>query len=300
MDVDLRVRDDCPKANKWPSLAMTSLVHFTNDPGRVLADGSGLLESDPVAHNVVLTLLHRRVEAPEPGRYWIVETDGEPAGVVFQSPLSFAATLTPMPMGAVAAVVDTIVEQHVALPGVNGDAATAARFAGHWTERTKSAARPVQGQRVYEVERVIPARPAGGELRRAVASDRDPLVAMFNAFSAESGEGLPPQDPYEVVDRRVRAGQLWLWDDDGSVSMAGVTEPVAGVARIGPVYTPPGRRGSGYASALVAEMSAGVLAAGNRCILYTDMGNPVSNSVYRGIGYRAVSEAIRYQFTEGH
>jgi predicted GNAT family acetyltransferase len=279
---------------------MTSLVQFTNDPGRVLADSAGLLESDPVAHNVVLTLLHRRVEAPEPGRYWIIESDGEPAGVVFQSPLSFAVTLTPMPMAAVTTVVDFIVEQRVALPGVNGDAATAARFAGHWTERTKSAARPVQGQRIYEVERVIPARPAGGQLRRAAAGDRDLLVSWFDAFSAESGEGLPPQDPYEVVDRRVRAGQLWLWDDDGSVSMAGVTEPVAGVARIGPVYTPPGRRGSGYASALVAEMSAGVLAEGNRCILYTDLGNPVSNSVYRGIGYRAVGEAIRYQFTEGH
>jgi predicted GNAT family acetyltransferase len=279
---------------------MTSRVRFTNDPNRVLADAAGVLASDPVAHNVVLTLLHRRVELPEPGRYWIVEADGEPAGVVFQSPLSFAATLTPMSTAAVTAVVDTITEQHVALPGVNGDAATAARFAGHWAERTKSAARPVQGQRVYEIERLIPARPAGGQLRRAAASDRETLVAWFNAFSAESGEGLPPQDPYEVVDRRVRAGQLWLWEDGGSVSMAGVTEPMAGVARIGPVYTPPERRGSGYASGLVADMSAGVLAEGNRCILYTDLGNPVSNSVYRGIGYRTVGEAIRYQFTEGH
>jgi hypothetical protein len=89
----------------------------------------------------------------------------------------------------VTAVVDTIVEQNVALPGVNGDAATAAAFAGHWTERTKSAGRPVQGQRVYEVERVIPARPAGGRSRRADTGDREILVAWFNAFSAESGEG---------------------------------------------------------------------------------------------------------------
>jgi hypothetical protein len=161
---------------------MTSLVRFTNDPNRVLADAAGVLASDPVAHNVVLTLLHRRVELPESGRYWIIETDGDPAGVVFQSPLSFAATLTPMTRAAVTAAVDTIVEQNVDLPGVNGDAATAAAFAGHWTERTKSAARPVQGQRVYEVERVIPARPAGGWSRRADTGDREILVAWFNAF----------------------------------------------------------------------------------------------------------------------
>jgi predicted GNAT family acetyltransferase len=47
----------------------------------------------------------------------------------------------------------------------------------------------------------------------------------------------------------------------------------------------------------VAAVSAGVLAAGRRCILYTDLGNPTSNSVYRRIGYRAVVECLRYRFT---
>ena len=36
--------------------------------------------------------------------------------------------------------------------------------------------------------------------------------------------------------------------------------------------------------------------AGHRCILYTDLGNPTSNSVYRRIGYRAVAEALRFRF----
>ena len=35
---------------------------------------------------------------------------------------------------------------------------------------------------------------------------------------------------------------------------------------------------------------------GHRCILYTDLGNPISNSVYRRIGYRAVAEGIQYRF----
>jgi uncharacterized protein len=36
--------------------------------------------------------------------------------------------------------------------------------------------------------------------------------------------------------------------------------------------------------------------AEHRCILYTDLGNPTSNSVYRRIGYRAVAAALRYRF----
>jgi len=36
--------------------------------------------------------------------------------------------------------------------------------------------------------------------------------------------------------------------------------------------------------------------AGFRCILYTDLANPTSNSIYRRIGYRAVAEGLRYRF----
>jgi predicted GNAT family acetyltransferase len=31
-------------------------------------------------------------------------------------------------------------------------------------------------------------------------------------------------------------------------------------------------------------------------MLYTDLANPTSNSIYRRIGYRAVAEVLRYGF----
>jgi uncharacterized protein len=52
-------------------------------------------------------------------------------------------------------------------------------------------------------------------------------------------------------------------------------------------------RSHGYARACVAELSASTLQQGHRCILYTDLANPASNSVYRRIGYRAVDEGLR-------
>ena len=54
--------------------------------------------------------------------------------------------------------------------------------------------------------------------------------------------------------------------------------------------------GRPYAGACVAALSARVLAAGQRCILSTDRANPTSNAVYRRLGYRAVSEGLRYEF----
>ena len=78
--------------------------------------------------------------------------------------------------------------------------------------------------------------------------------------------------------------------------MAANSEPVEGVIRMQAVYTPPERRNRGYAGACVAGLSRRMQQAGHRCILYTDLGNPTSNSVYRRIGYRAVREGLRYRF----
>jgi hypothetical protein len=161
-------------------------VRASGDPATVLVEAEAFLSGDPVRHNVILTLLHARIAFPEPGRYWIADVDGAPAGVVFQSPLDFFATITPMEPPAVAAVVDAIVEDGVILPGVNGAAATAARFAGQWTERTKSAASPVEGGRIYEVEKVIEAQPTAGALRPADEADRELLIDWMAAFQLET------------------------------------------------------------------------------------------------------------------
>jgi predicted GNAT family acetyltransferase len=263
----------------------------TDDPSVVLERAGDLLTGEPVANNVMLTLLHARVAAPLPGRYWVVDP-ADCAGVVFQSPTVFPALVSPMRAESVDAAVEKIAAARVALPGVNGDAATAARFAGAWTEATKSAATPVLGQRIYEVREVTRPRPAAGRFRRAEAGETGLIVAWTFAFQDEIGEARDAS----AVARRVEQGQFWLWDDDGPVSMAALSEPTTGVVRVQAVYTPEERRGHGYASGCVAALSARALDSGHRCILYTDLANATSNAIYRSIGYRAVSEGLRYRF----
>lgn len=272
-------------------------VRAMEDPGRVLDEAGAFLADDPVRNNVILTVLHTRAHFPQSGRYWVVHKDGRTAGVVLQSPLRYIATLTPMPDDAVRAAVDVIVDEGASLPGVNGVAATAACFAGHWGERTRSGAQPVQGQRVYEVDSVTSFESASGEMHRAATGDRDLLIDWFQRFQVDIGEPAGG-DVTAIVERRLRAGHLWLWDDGGPAALAGLSDPMAGVVRVGPVYTPPERRRCGYASSLVAATSNAACSHGYRCILYTDLGNPTSNSIYRALGYRAVAEALRYRFDQ--
>jgi uncharacterized protein len=269
-------------------------VERTDSPSDALVAAGAHLATDPIRHNLVLTLLHNRAAHPEPGRYWVVREGVRAAGVVLQSPLGFAATATPMAAPAIAAGIDAVVTEGVRLPGVTGEALTAARFAGHWTERTGTGAWPVQGQRLYEVDEVVARPTPGGRERAATAYDLEVAIRWFEAFGVEIGDARDDLAP--LVARRLTAGHLWFWEQDGPVALGAVSDPVEGVARIGPVYTPPERRGRGYGSALVAALSAAVRARGTRCILYTDLANPTANSMYRKLGYRAVAEALRYRF----
>jgi len=79
-----------------------------------------------------------------------MERDGA-VGLVLQSPLTFAATLKPTDRRITTAMVDVIAAADVFLPRANGDAATAASFAGHWSKRRKTGATPFQGDLLYEL-----------------------------------------------------------------------------------------------------------------------------------------------------
>jgi predicted GNAT family acetyltransferase len=191
-------------------------------------------------------------------------------------------------------MVDAIVKADVSLPGINGDAATAATFAGHWSERRKSAATPFQGNRLYELLEVGEVAGVEGQLHQALPRDRSLMIHWTRAFQIEIDE---PADGTELrVDRGLAAGEFWLWDGGEPMSMAVSRRPVEGVVRVAGVYTPPEKRKRGYAAACVHALSKHMRDAGYRCALYTDLANPTSNSIYRRIGYRAILEVLRYRF----
>jgi uncharacterized protein len=270
-------------------------VLFNEDPAVVLKRADAFLASRAVEHNLILSLLHARVAHAERGRYWIA-LDGEKAvGVVIQSPLEYPAVLTPMEPEAVSAIVDAIAKAGVKLPGVNGDAATAAGFAGQWSERCKSAATPFQGLRLYEFLEAAEVPSVEGQLRQAGPEDRALMILWTRAFQDEIGEHA--DDTELRVDRGLAAGHIWVWDHQGeTMSMAVGREPTQGVVRIAGVYTPPRRRNRGCAAACVHALSLHLRSSGYRCILYTDLANPTSNSIYRRIGYKAILEGLRYKF----
>jgi predicted GNAT family acetyltransferase len=267
----------------------------TDDVAKVVEEAGSFLRSDPVQHNLILTLLEQRCAQPESGRYGVVSLEGEVVGVSFQSPLAFHASITPMPVAAIEPLVDELADVGPELPGVSGAAAVAARFAGRWAELLKVPAVPVEGQRLYELRVLQPPVGVPGELRAATSSDLDLIVRWAKGFEEDTGSHVPMVD---VLCQRMADGLTRIWDDDGPVSMAGFTVPIGRVSRIGHVYTPSEHRGRGYAAACTAAISQVAFDSGaDRCILYTQLSNPTSNAIYRRLGYESVGDQVRYSFT---
>lgn len=187
------------------------------------------------------------------------------------------------------------------LPGVNGPGTTAASFARVWAARTGVRADRTMPQRIYALREVIDPGPIAGTMHDAHLDDVELRAGWMCEFAAEALNEITDPDEARDISTRVltsAAGGHVLWKIAGEpVALAGFGGPTPNGIRIGPVYTPPRHRGNGYASALVAGLSARLIARGRRfCFLYTDLNNTTSNKIYSRIGYEPVCDADVYAF----
>ena len=118
------------------------------------------------------------------------------------------------------------------------------------------------------------------------------------AFSVDCGFGsVDVPNAVEKVRNLLNAKTLYVWEDDIPVSQAAAGRKTLNGVVVNAVYTPPHYRGKGYATSCVANLSRHLLESGYKfCSLFTDLGNPVSNSIYRKIGYQPVCDYDEYKF----
>jgi GNAT superfamily N-acetyltransferase len=219
-------------------------------------------------------------------------------GVAYGDEAKFAALRTP-PWPLLASPLESGADEFVELwlgadpdvGSVSSVPATAQAIASAWKRQTGGSTRRTLREAMHILEEVKdPPRPARGELRVADAGERSLLVGWTQEFVTEAGLTGATQAE-SIVDGRMRRDCLLVWHDEQAVSMVGVTPEVAGVVRIGPVYTPPALRRRGYAGSAVAAASRRALAQGaQRCMLYTDLDNPTSNKIYAEVGYRRTDD----------
>lgn len=156
-----------------------------------------------------------------------------------------------------------------------------------------------EAQRVYELTAVTSQPFVPGRSRQATMDDLPLTTRWVYDFCVDVGqEMLGMKEAHEAAQQAIARGELLLWEDAGqTVSMAAVARPGRRGICISKVYTPPGLRCRGYASACVAALSQRQLDGGwEACWLFTNLANPTSNSIYQKIGYRPMADWSYYVF----
>ncbi|UVI30119.1 GNAT family N-acetyltransferase [Paenibacillus spongiae] len=188
--------------------------------------------------------------------------------------------------------------QGTALPGITGDPQTAEEFAAVYSQANALSYRTNMMMEAYVCPQVKKPEGVIGLLRPAASQDVN-IVAEFKAgFSEEAlGAAVDPASLRSAAEQIIAGGGLYLWLVEGKpVSMANIAHRSPRHARINAVYTPPAERYKGYASAIVAELCAIAMKEGLEPMLYADLNNPVSNRVYKNIGFveSGTVKAIRF------
>lgn len=197
----------------------------------------------------------------------------------------------------ISTIIDLLKEKHYTVPGIVSREPVALAFAEQMKSRTGQAFSTAMQMRLYALSSVdLPTRQTGF-LRIATEADLDTVVDWTIEFQREALPHEPASSPRETILKRIQREEFALWDDDGPVSMVARARATRSVITVNYVYTPQELRGHGYATACVAAFSERLLGEGFRqCILFTDLANPTSNSIYQKMGYHPLCDFTHYRF----
>lgn len=190
------------------------------------------------------------------------------------------------------------------IPGVMTEKSLAESFAKEYTTRRSLAYEVEMNQRIYELRAVDSSVKQFGRVRLVEEKDMTFFPYWVGAFDVGEANGCTKMNIPKDADwcrYRISTKEVYVLEcNQIPVSMAGYmreTETAIGIAL---VYTPPCFRGKGYATSCVAQLSQMALDRGIiKCVLYTDLSNPISNSIYQKIGYRPVCDSFMLKFKGG-
>jgi predicted GNAT family acetyltransferase len=277
-------------------------VVMSSAPQPFLTRAEPLLKTDPFTTSVITTVTTRIASGAVPNNdenlwHTIEGEHGQVIGVAMHTP-PYNMFLSRMPRDAVIALAHDVADRRRELPGVNGASESTAAFAKTWEAITGRSSRVDRAMRMYRLVDLVWPEAVPGEAYRAESTETGMVAEWFAEFHDEAQSDAPVDDWTTLAQRRIEAGDVHLWRaEDVPVALAAVSGAPAGVARVGPVYTPPSRRRNGYGSGVTAAATAAALGLGaQHVVLYTDLANPTSNSIYQAIGYRPDHDAEERSF----
>ena len=196
-------------------------------------------------------------------------------------------------------LIEGILGTEFSIGGVMTENTLAEDFARTYTAVKGMSYKTNTSQRIYELLKVNLDIPCVGSLRLARESDMAFLPYWIEGFNSDCfGSALSVNTDAERYRYHISTEKLYILEHNGiPVSMAKNNREMQTVCGVSFVYTPPYFRGKGYATSCVAAVSRLILERGfSKCVLYTDLANPTSNSIYQKIGYNPICDSLEITF----
>ena len=198
---------------------------------------------------------------------------------------------------------ETLANQNFKFPGIVGPSDVAHLFADKWAQLTGQKSVEFMDQIIYSITKVLMPDPVEGQMRLARPDEAKTIAGWIKEFTEDTlpkSEHISAEAALQRAQDIIGLRRMFVWDVKGKAVAQASYSGTDTVGRISMVYTPADERGHGYAKAVVAHLSQELLKAGKKmCCLYADARNPVSNSIYRKIGYDFVGRSSLYVLDSG-
>jgi uncharacterized protein len=183
------------------------------------------------------------------------------------------------------------------VPGVIGPSVMAYKFAGIWANL--ACVKFIKGKAlvIYEIKKLQWPPDVPGKLKLASMTEVDWITEWIHQSQKEALPDRNVPSPREVVEARIKACDVYYWEDEKPVSLAAVMPAGLNGVRISLVYTPPEFRGKGYASICTASVTKMLLDARCKvCTAISEADDELTNRMYERIGYVKVCDVDEYIF----
>ncbi|MBN2239258.1 MAG: GNAT family N-acetyltransferase [Dehalococcoidales bacterium] len=273
---------------------------YHNRPAEFVKAANNFMMENETINTLVIGISNRLAETESndifgESYFWTVTEEDKISGVAMMTPPHDIVLVYPFTEQAITEFSTYLKKEGYHLPGVLGPKESAGLFSSEWSKITDEQFELFRSERLYRLDAVEPNVQVPGVMLRADNEQKTLLTNWVGGFMGDTGE---KGDISVTTERYLKSEQLYLWEDKKPVSMAAWAGVTPNGVRITMVYTPDEFRRKGYATALVSSLSSLMLQRNaSFCCLYTDLSNPISNSIYQKIGYRPVMDMSHYRFT---
>ncbi|NQW19781.1 MAG: GNAT family N-acetyltransferase [Chloroflexi bacterium] len=256
-----------------------------------------LMESE-AANAIILSYAenqNRGVESAMSTRFYCVTEDDKPLLPAMFTP-EVVPLLTEGPGEAARLFARYLFPKNPRIEGVNGPADATLEFADEWERLTRCNLEIRTNLRLYDCIKVANVELAAGHSKQATQDDFELVKHWRQAFRNDVNSTIGTTD--EVIRCHINEGRYYLWVTEHPASMAHLAGETVNGGMIGAIYTPPEQREHGYATAVTVAATQVILDRGKKfAILYTNLANPTSNSIYQKIGYKPITDSTAWKFT---